>query len=436
MLPFGLPTPLPPGGMAPAPVGSWMDNLFNSTNSAYGSFFVRNGVFGEITVELNFTQQYIGQHVFGGSWTDNLFNSSNPHYVSEIGTINIVGSWTNNLFNGSNTDYGSHFNESDSTYHNSFTNTLNFTDAFATIPISGLITNTLAFTYAMPSTHILNNQSFTNKITFVNQWKTGGNSLTGQWVNSLFNDNNPNFDQNYIGKRTISRSWTNNLFNSTNINYASEFIHGYWSTHWTDNLFNGSNTDYSQSYTGKRNVLGSWKDNLFNNSNPDYDNYFVYGINPSRSWSDNLFNTNNADYEQLVSGVVLDEMFTIRYGDLVLKLPQPELGNRLKPVINMNKLVSLNGTTRTYLKRPIKRSTYYEFIVDQYYKILVKSFFDTAFDKLLTVQFAGDTFQVNLTSNPIRFETTTRYRIKFVLQFEGVFEGPWQSGNVCVGHGF
>jgi hypothetical protein len=387
MFPFSLPSPLPPS----APSGPVSYNFTNSL--MFTDHYTQNGRFGSFINTFGLRQRFDGQQAFIRSWTNTLA------FTSTFGPTTIIGSWTNNLtFSGT-------YPDGPNTLNNSFTNTLTFSSHFLTVPIIGLITTTLTFTNQFPHNSIYS-RLISQKLTFTSGFVSTNNITSNIQTETL------SFIDRFSGTKYIAPThFTNTL------NFHDLYPPAYTVRSWTNTL------TFSGTYSGKRNVLGSWSNQM------TFTGSFPWSINPSRSWTDNLV------FSGYFSGAILQSAFIIRYGDMILKLPQPELGDRVKPIITMNKLISMNGTTRTYLKRPGKKSWLFEFIIDQKFKTQIKSFFDLNFDKLLIVQWLGETIQVNLTSNPIIFETTTRYRMKFSLQFEGATDGSWLTSN-CIGNGF
>lgn len=355
-----------------------MEPVFQNT-LGFTDAFTANLITRHVTDTFGMTQQWQSHKEYPRSWTSTL------SMTDTFENVPIVGSWTNSLSL-------THSFDRTIEYERHFTNTLTPTQQFGTVPILGQFQNTLGVTGTFQSNSI-RSRHFQNTINWGGSFFALG---PGRTINSSFL-NSLAIVQHFNSHRVITASWTNTL--GVEDSYPRGFINAEF-----QNTLSLDNDDDSE----------RWRPRHFESILGIADS-FNHRLDPSRHFTSTLL------LRDSYSGALLERFFTLRLGDYILKLPEPELGNRDKRNQKFNKQVAVNGVTYTYLKLPkTDRTWLFDFNTDAYYKPLVQEFFKRAASKMFLFQWQGQTVSAQLLTNPISFEQVSRKRIQFSLSVEGV----------------
>lgn len=102
-------------------------------------------------------------------------------------------------------------------------------------------------------------------------------------------------------------------------------------------------------------------------------------------------------------------------------LPDPELGDQESNVIVMNKKRAIDGTVRTYIKKPGRRKKQWTFELERLKAYELREFLKAYQSHRIRITDHEDRVWIGyFTSNPVEFESTSDEWRVVTLEFEGV----------------
>lgn len=103
-------------------------------------------------------------------------------------------------------------------------------------------------------------------------------------------------------------------------------------------------------------------------------------------------------------------------------LPSPQLGDKVLPVAQVTRKVSMDNTTYTYVRRKGRRKLQLQFELHRNKAFELQAFIQAYLTADIRVTFAnGEVWKVKFTDNPFEYVTTSRGNYLTVkLQLEGI----------------
>lgn len=118
-------------------------------------------------------------------------------------------------------------------------------------------------------------------------------------------------------------------------------------------------------------------------------------------------------------------MTELRLNNLVVYLPNPQLGNTLRPLGNVNKKYAMDGTMRSYVSKSNDYSILYTFILTRDKALEFEEFITRYMDERMTlVTLNGERYSGYIMNNPFEFRYARRGApagdtVEVTMEFQG-----------------